>query len=113
MMAQTVDTDRFLLCPGNAPVKYVTENLAPIHERVYVENQGEVRGVILDFPSLVESHSFYNSPFPIGSLLKNATTLYLLSQRRSLSSVVGKWIELRNPKGKIIAWLHNEEIRIN
>jgi hypothetical protein len=114
MNLQPKTSELSLSCHENSSIKWIAEKIAPFPKTVYLESAGQVRGIILDFHSLIEAHSFYASPFPIGSLLRNAAAAYLLSMRKGkrkhaqkLSLDGSPWLELRNTAGKIIALVHD------
>jgi hypothetical protein len=98
-------SEDWLWFPFESSVKSLWATLRGEKKTVLLQKDGKVVAIIVDYASLIESHSFCTSPFPVGVLLKNAVRALALVEGVARRGTPRSWIPLRSALGETIAWL--------
>ncbi len=111
MKKMSIEKSHKIFCfPFSTPLREVSAAVRGRSEPVFVLARGEVIGAIHDYERFVEEHSFFDSPFGVGTLLKNVANLSLLvddSVRlvRKIRDGNRTRIDILSRSRKLIAWV--------
>lgn len=96
--------------PSTTPLCLISQTVRQRPGTIFVMENGEILGAVHDYARFVEEHSFYDSPFTLGTLLKNVARLadYVSKSDRIVRKVRDgnrNRIDILTRSHRLIAWM--------
>ena len=113
MKPNSAPTSKVYCFPAETPLCLISATLRRQPGTVIVMERGEVLGAVHDYAQFVEEHSFYDSPFALGTLLKNVAMLadHVGKTQRIVRKVRDgnrNRIDILSRSRRLIAWMWSD-----